>query len=326
MNTKSALITGITGQDGSYLAELLLSKGYKVIGMISSVNDIGLQNILDIKDQLITEEGDLLDQKSIANLIKKYQPNEIYNLGGITFIPKSWQNPSLTYNVNTLGLARILEAVRDFSPKTKVFQATSSRIFGNQGKKVADNLIIQSENTPFEPLDPYAVSKLAAHYLTKQFVEHFDIFACSGILYNHESEKRGPEFVTRKIIQGAVKIKLGTENKLFLGNLDAKADWGYAPDYVQAMWQMLQLKTPENFILATGEVHSVRDICKIAFDKLDLDYQKYVEIDPKFYRKSELANYGDSRKAVEKLAWKRSVSFKQMIEKMVDYDLELLKK
>jgi GDPmannose 4,6-dehydratase len=316
---KTALITGITGQDGSYLSQFLLEKGYKVVGMVSDTNDIGDQNILDIKDRLILETGDLLDKKSLEIIIKKYLPDEIYNLAGISFIPTSWDKPALTYDVNALGPMRILEIIRDSSPNTHFFQATSAKIFGSSENQVQD------EKTPYNPEDPYGVSKLAAHLAVKLFRSHFNLFLCSGILFNHESEKRGPEFVTRKITQGVAKIKLNLEQKLPLGNLDSQVDWGYAPDYVEAIWLMLQQDKPNDYILATGQLHSVREVCEIAFSYLGLEYQNFVTMDEKFYRPQPAKAYsGNPKKARSLLGWQPKTNFKQMIEKMVDYDLSLL--
>jgi len=317
---KTAFITGITGQDGSYLAELLLKKNYQVIGLISSKFNIGYQNIQTFKDKLILEKGDLLNKDSLKTIIKKYTPTEIYNLAGLTFVPTAWEKPTLALNINTLGVSRILQAIRDYSPKTKFYQATSAKIFGLPKQSP------QTESTPLNPVDPYSISKACAHYLTVSFRNHFNLFAVSGILYNHESERRGSEFVTRKITQTAVKIKLGLAKKLSLGNLDAQQDWGYAPDYVKAMWLMLQQKTPNDYIIASGQLHSVRDVCQIAFSHLDLDYKKHVIINKKFFRKIEAkAPVGNSAKAKKVLGWQPQVSFKQMIIKMVENDLELVK-
>lgn len=316
-----ALITGITGQDGSYLAELLLAKGYEVIGMVSDKNDIGMQNIDAFKDKLILETGDLLDLKSIKSIFAKYQFNEVYNLAGITFVPTSWQKPTLTFDVNTLGVLRILEIIRDDSPTTKFYQATSAKIFGLPLESP------QTESTPLNPVDPYSVSKAAAHALVQNFRNHFNLFAVSGILYNHESERRGEEFVTRKISLTAAKIKLGLESSLTLGSLDARQDWGYAPDYVEAMWQMLQVEKPADYIIASGELHSVKEVCQIAFSHLGLDYQQYVKTDSKFFRKTEAKEpYGDPAKAKKELGWQPKTTFEQMVIKMVENDLQLLNK
>jgi GDPmannose 4,6-dehydratase len=316
-----AFITGITGQDGSYLAQLLLEKGYKVVGLVSQKHNIGDQNIEDFKNKLILEPGDLLDKKSLERIIKKYKPREIYNLAGITFVPQSWQKPALTFNINALGVTRLLELIRDISPQARFYQATSAKIFGNPQKGP------QNELTPVNPDTPYAVSKTAAHFLVQNFRSHFNLFACSGILYNHESERRGPEFVTRKISLAAAKIKLGKKGRLQLGNIKAQQDWGYAPDYVRAMWLMLQQKKAQDFVIATGKLHTVEDICRISFSALGLDWQDYVEYDKALKRKEEATNfYGDYGRAQKVLGWQPQVSFKQMIEKMVVSDLKLTRK
>lgn len=320
-SSKTAFITGITGQDGSYLAEFLLKKKYQVVGLISKKHNIGYQNIKLIKKDLTLEFGDLLDKKSLEKIIKKYRPIEIYNLGGITFVPKSWEEPELTFDVNALGALRLLELMRDFCPRAKFYQASSAKIFGNP--KIGP----QNEKTPIQPTTPYAVSKACAHFLTQNFREHFNLFACSGIMYNHESERRGTEFVTRKITLTAAKIKLGKAKKLLLGNLEAKQDWGYAPDYVEAMWLMLQQKKADDYIIATGKLHSVKDICRIVFGYLNLDWKKYVEYHKKLVRKEEAQMFfGDASKARRILGWRPKVSFEEMIKKMVDNDLKLIKK
>lgn len=317
-----ALITGITGQDGSYLSELLLKKKYKVVGLVSKKYNIGWQNVGHIKNKLILEQGDLLDRKSLSRILEKHQPSEIYNLGGLTFVPGSWKQPTLTIDINTLGVARILELIVKNTPKTRFYQASTAKIFGNPQE------IPQTESTLIKPLDPYSISKAAAHFLTQAFRREFNVFAVSGILYNHESERRGPEFVTRKITIGAARIKLGLEKQLKLGNLEAKQDWGYAPDYVEAMWLMLQQDQADDYIIATGKLHSVKDICKIAFGRLDLNYQDFVTIDQRFLRKTESASWrtvGNPSKAKSRLKWKPKTSFKGMITKMVEHDLETAK-
>ncbi len=317
---KSAFITGITGQDGSYLAEFLLNKGYKVVGLVSQKHDIGDQNIKSFKKKLILEIGDLLDKKSLEKIINKHKPEEIYNLGGITFVPASWEKPVLTNDVNALGCLRLLEIIREQFPKAKFYQATTAKIFGDLAESP------QSEETPVNPMDPYSVSKTCAHFLTQLFRKQFGLFSCSGILYNHESERRGPEFVTRKITQAAVKIKLGTEQKLILGDLEAKQDWGYAPDYVRAMWLMLQQKKADDCIVASGELHSVADVCKVAFTVLGLDYRQFVETDKALFRKTEAgALVGNATKARRTLGWQPKTTFEEMIKKMVNFDMEILK-
>jgi len=316
---KKALITGITGQDGSYLAQLLLKKNYQVIGLVSPHNDIGHHNIKDFENKLILETGDLLDYQSLKSIILKYQPDQIYNLAGISFIPTSWQKPLLTHDVNALGPLRILDIIKKNNLKTKFLQASSAKIFA-QGKKAKLN-----ETSPLGPSDPYGVSKLDAH-LTTQLFRSQGLFAATAILFNHESEKRGPEFVSRKITQSAAKIKLGLETKLALGNLKSQGDWGYAPDYVIGMWQILDHKKPDDFVLATGKLHTVSHICQTAFSYLGLNFKDYVHRDDQFWRPApKIAYYGDPSKAETVLSWKRSISFEKMIQKMVDYDLALLK-
>ncbi|MBU1085294.1 MAG: GDP-mannose 4,6-dehydratase [Candidatus Beckwithbacteria bacterium] len=318
---KTAFITGITGQDGSYLAEFLLAKDYKVIGLISHQHDIGFKNIESFKDKLILEEGDLLDKTSMLSIVKKHQPQEIYNLGGLTFAPASWDKPTLTLDINTLGVARLLEIIKENFNQTKFYQATSAKIFGIPSQTP------QTESTPPNPIDPYSISKTTAHRLVKSMRQQFNLFAVSGILYNHESERRGVEFVTRKITHTAAKIKLGLTKELMLGNLEATQDWGYAPDYVKAMWLMLQQASPVDYIIASGELHSVKDVCQVAFSHLDLNYQDYVKIDKKFFRKTESQLIlGDSTKAKQELNWQPEVTFEDMIIKMVENDLLLMRK
>lgn len=316
---KTAFITGITGQDGSYLSELLLEKQYKVVGLISSQYNIGFQNIEHLQEQLILEEGDLLDSASLEKIFSKHKPDEIYNLAGITFVPTSWEKPTLTLDINTLGFSRLLELVCHKFPKTKVFQASSSRMFGNPAETP------QNESTQLKPQEPYSVSKVAAHYLLQVMRAHFDLFICSAIMYNHESERRGPEFVTRKITQTAAQIKLGQTDRLELGDLDASQDWGYAPDYVKAMWLMMQQDNPDDYILASGKSHTVRDICQIAFSHLGLNYKDYVQVNSEFVRKETVQTpCGDITKAQKVLNWQPDVSFEEMIKKMTDHDLKLL--
>jgi GDPmannose 4,6-dehydratase len=317
---KTAFITGVTGQDGSYLAELLLQKDYRVIGLVSAKHDIGEQNIAGVKGKVELVTGDLLDKASLEAVMTKFKPDEVYNLAGMTFVPKSWEDPTLTLDINLLGVSRLMELMLQFAPKSRFYQATSAKIFGLPKESP------QTETTPLNPLDPYSVSKAAAHYLVQNFRDHFGLFAVSGILYNHESERRGEEFVTRKITQTAVKIKLGQADKLTLGDLEAKQDWGYAPDYVEAMWLMLQQDKAEDYIIASGETHSVRDVCEIAFSHLGLDYKKSVSTEQKLVRKSEATQLlGDSSKAKAKLKWQPKTSFKDMIIKMTENDLQLLR-
>ena len=314
---KSALITGITGQDGSYLAEFLLKKGYKVVGMVRRSSTINFQRIESVQDKIEIVQGDLIDQLSLINILKEYKPVEVYNLAAQSFVPTSWSQPILTGEVTALGVTRVLEAIRAVNPKIKFYQASSSEMFG----KVEETP--QRETTRLHPRSPYGVAKVYGHWITVNYRESFDIFACSGILFNHESPRRGIEFVTRKITDGVARIKLGYQKDLRLGNLDAKRDWGYAGDYVEAMWLMLQQKKPDDFVIGTGETHSVREFCKIAFRRAGLDYRKHVKIDKKFYRPAEVhLLLGDPAKAKKKLKWEPKVSFKELIHMMVDYDLE----
>lgn len=315
---KTALITGVTGQDGSYLAEFLLDKQYQVVGMVSPDHDIGSANIEHIKDKLVLESGDLLNFESMEPIIRKYQPDEIYNLAGITYIPTSWQKPSLTLDVNLLGLSRLLEIIGQHRSETRFFQASSAKIFG------ATKDVPQTETTAIEPADPYGISKAAGHQLIKLYRQKENMFLCSGILYNHESIRRGSEFVTRKITQTAAKIKLNREKSLELGNLDAQQDWGYAPDYVRAMWLMLQQDKADDYVLATGKLHTVKDICQVAFTFLDLDYREYVKVNPEFVRPQTYISCGDAAKAKKVLNWQPSISFEEMIQEMVAHDLEQL--
>ena len=313
---KKALITGITGQDGSYLAQLLLRKNYQVIGLVSAKNDIGKANIKDFEDKLILETGDLLDKNSLEKIILKHKPDEIYNLAGISFIPTSWAKPALTYDVNALGPLRILQIIKDHNLTSKFFQASSAKIFAKSKNQS------QNEETAYNPVDPYGVSKLSAHLSTQLFRRQFKLFASCAILFNHESERRGEDFVTRKITLAAAKIKLGLQKNLALGNLASQADWGYAPDYVRGMWQILQADKPDDFVLSTGKLHSVADVCQIAFSHLGLNYQDYVVRDPQFYRPNlPKSYYGDPTKAQKILGWKRQTSFEKMIENMTEYDL-----
>ncbi len=315
-----ALITGITGQDGSYLAELLLEKGYQVFGMVRRSSTENFDRINHIRDRLELRQADLLDQLSIIRLIEECEPDEIYNLAAQSFVPTSWQQPMLTGEFNALGVTKILEAVRLVNKKIKFYQASSSEMFG----KVRE--VPQTEKTPFYPRSPYGVAKVYAHWITVNYRESYEIFAVSGILFNHESPRRGLEFVSRKITDGVARIKLGLSEKLYLGNLDAKRDWGYAGDYVKAIWLMLQQKDPEDFVIATGENHSVRELADIAFSRLGLNYKDHVEVDSRFWRPAEVdVLLGDPGYARKKLGWKPEVSFQQLIEMMVDADLERLK-
>ena len=314
-----ALITGITGQDGSYLAELLLEKGYEVIGMVRRASTESFERINHIKDKVTLVQADLLDQLSIVTVIEQHRPNEVYNLAAQSFVPTSWVQPVLTGEFDALGVTKMLEAIRLVDKNIKFYQASSSEMFG----KVHE--VPQKESTPFYPHSPYGVAKVYGHFITVNYRESYGIFACSGILFNHESPRRGLEFVTRKITDGAVKIKLGMANQLALGNLDAKRDWGFAGDYVRAMWMMLQQDQPDNYVVATGQTHSVEEFVKIAFDYLKLDYKKYVVTDPRFVRPAEVdILLGDPSHARKKLGWIPTVSFEGLVRMMVDADMERL--
>jgi len=316
-----ALITGITGQDGSYLAEFLLEKGYEVYGMVRRSSTEPFERINHIRDKINFLHGDLLDQNSLSTIIREIHPDEVYNLAAQSFVPTSWTQPVLTAQFNAVGVTRLLEAIRHFDPKIKFYQASSSEMYG----KVRE--VPQTERTPFYPRSPYGIAKVYAHWITVNYRESYDMFSCSGILFNHESPRRGLEFVTKKITDGAVRIKLGLADELRLGNLDAKRDWGFAGDYVRAMWMMLQEDEPDNYVISTGENHSVREFVELAFGHLDLDYKKYVKIDPRFVRPAEVDTLlGDSSHALEKLGWKPEVSFSELVKMMVEYDVEKYKK
>ncbi len=316
-----ALITGVTGQDGSYLAEFLLEKGYEVIGMVRRTSTVNFDRIYHIQEKITLVQGDLLDQSSMMDIIAEYQPDEVYNLAAQSFVPTSWKQPVLTGEFTALGVTRILEAIRLVKPDAKFYQASSSEMFG----KVRE--VPQNENTPFYPRSPYGVAKVYGHWITVNYRESYGIYAVSGILFNHESPRRGLEFVTHKVTYGAAKIKLGLANELRLGNLDARRDWGYAPDYVRAMWLMLQQDEPDDYVIATGETHSVRELCEIAFGYLGLDYRDYVVQDPRYYRPAEVdLLVGDASKAKRKLGWEPSVSFEELIKIMVDADMENLQR
>ncbi len=314
-----ALITGITGQDGSYLAELLLEKGYEVVGMVRRASTESFERINHIKDKVTLVQADLLDQLSIVTVIEQHRPNEVYNLAAQSFVPTSWVQPVLTGEFDALGVTKMLEAIRLVDKKIKFYQASSSEMFG----KVHE--VPQKESTPFYPRSPYGVAKVYGHFITVNYRESYGIFACSGILFNHESPRRGLEFVTRKITDGAVRIKLGMSKQLALGNLDAKRDWGFAGDYVRAMWMMLQQDQPDNYVVATGQTHSVEEFVKIAFDYLQLDHKKYVVTDPRFVRPAEVdILLGDPSLARKKLGWIPTVSFEGLVRMMVDADMQRL--
>ena len=316
---KRALITGITGQDGSYLAELLLEKGYEVFGVVRRLSAPNGWRIDHLKDRVTLCPGDLLDQLSIIRLLEQHKPDEFYNLAAMSFVPASWDTPLLTGEFNSQGVTRVLDAIRTVNPRVKFYQASSSEMFG----KVRE--VPQTEDTPFYPRSPYGVSKVFGHYITVNYRESYDLFAVSGILFNHESPRRGLEFVTRKVSDGVARIKLGRADSLALGNLDAQRDWGFAGDYVRAMWLMLQQPAPDDFVIATGVSHSVRELVEIAFGRVGLDWQKYVKTDPKFLRPAEVDHLiGNPEKARQILGWQQKVDFKQLIEMMVDADLERL--
>lgn len=321
MGEKRALITGITGQDGSYLAEFLLEQGYEVIGMVRRTSTVTFGRIQHIQDQLELVQGDLLDQSSLIEILRTYKVNEVYNLAAQSFVPTSWKQPVLTGEFTALGVTRILEAIRTVNPEIRFYQASSSEMFG----KVQQ--VPQTEKTPFWPRSPYGVAKVYGHWITVNYRESYDLFACSGILFNHESPRRGLEFVTRKISHGVAKIKLGQDKELRLGNLDAQRDWGFAGDYVRAMWLMLQQDQPDDYVVAMGETHSVREFCEIAFGHVGLNWQDYVVQDPAFMRPAEVDQLiGKPAKAKAKLGWEPEVSFQGLVTMMVDSDLEELKR
>jgi GDPmannose 4,6-dehydratase len=317
----TAIITGITGQDGSYLAELLLAKGYKVVGVARRASTQNYERIHHLLDSITVIQGDLHDQGSLLALMEEYKPDEVYNLAAQSFVPTSWNQPALTGDVTAIGVTRILEAIRYVNPKIRFYQASSSEMFG----KVLETP--QSEKTPFYPRSPYGVAKVYGHYITVNYRESFNMFAVSGILFNHESPRRGIEFVTRKISDGAARIKLGMAEDLRLGNLDSQRDWGYAGDYVQAMWSMLQQDQPDNFVIGTGETHSVQEFCEIAFGHVGLDYKDHVKVDEQYYRPAEVdLLIADASKAGRVLGWEPTVSFKQLVHMMVDSDMKRLEK
>jgi GDPmannose 4,6-dehydratase len=319
--SKKALITGITGQDGSYLADFLLEKGYEVTGMVRRSSTEKFERIDHIKERINICQADLLDQYSIIKLLEDVQPDEIYNLAAMSFVPTSWNQPVLTAEFTAIGVTRMLEAVRAVNPKIKFYQASSSEMFG----KVKE--IPQTEKTPFHPRSPYGVAKVYGHWITVNYRESYDLFGVSGILFNHESPRRGLEFVTRKVTYHAAKIKLGLAKELRMGNLDAKRDWGYAGDYVKAMWLMLQQKEPEDFVIATGKTHSVQQLVETAFSYLDMDYKDFIVTDERFIRPAEVdLLIGDSSKAKNILGWEPEVSFEELVKMMVDADMQLLKK
>ena len=315
----TALITGITGQDGSYLAEFLLEKGYNVVGMVRRTSTVNFHRIAHIQDQLTLVPGDLLDQMSLAHILEEHKPEEVYNLAAQSFVQTSWNQPVFTGEATALGVTRLLDAVRMVDPKIRFYQASSSEMFG----KVQE--VPQKESTPFYPRSPYGVAKVYGHWITINYRESFNMHASSGILFNHESPRRGMEFVTRKITYHAAMIKLGRLDKLPLGNLDARRDWGFAGDYVKAMWLMLQQDQPEDYVISTGETYSVEDFLDAAFGRIDLDWREYVTQDPRFMRPAEVdLLVGDPAKAKKDLGWEPEVDFQELVGMMVDADLKLL--
>jgi GDPmannose 4,6-dehydratase len=318
---KRALITGITGQDGSYLAELLLGEGYEVFGMVRRLSTPNTWRIEHLLDRITLKPADLLDQLSLLRLIDEIRPQEVYNLAAMSFVPASWDQPMLTGEFNSQGVTRMLEAIRSVDTGIRFYQASSSEMFG----KVRD--VPQSELTPFYPRSPYGVSKVFAHYITVNYRESYGMFAVSGMLFNHESPRRGLEFVTRKVTDGVARIKLGLADKLSIGNMDAKRDWGFAGDYVRAMWLMLQQDAPDDYVISTGVSHSVKELIEIAFARVGLDWQQHVYQDPALLRPAEVdLLLGDASKAKNQLMWTPSVDFKQLVEMMVDADVERLQK
>ncbi len=317
--TKTALVTGITGQDGSYLAEFLLEQGYEVIGMVRRTSTVSFERIDKIQDRVTLVPGDLLDQTSMIDIMQEYQPDEIYNLAAQSFVPTSWKQPVFTGDCTAMGVTRVLEAMRNAVPGARFYQASSSEMFG----KVQE--VPQRETTPFYPRSPYGVAKVYGHWITVNYRESYDLFACSGILFNHESPRRGLEFVTRKVSHGVALIKLGLARDLHLGNLEARRDWGFAGDYVKAMWLMLQQDNPEDYVVGTGETHSVRELCEVAFDHVGLDWERYVVADRQFYRPAEVdLLVSDPSKARQNLGWQPTVTFEGLVRMMVDADMKQL--
>jgi GDPmannose 4,6-dehydratase len=316
MSPPTALITGITGQDGSYLADFLLTRGYRVVGMVRRSSTENFERIEHLRGQVEICQADLLDQLSLINLLREARPREVYNLAAQSFVPTSWEQPVLTGEFTALGVTKLLEAVRLVDREIRFYQASSSEMFGKAQE------VPQTERTPFYPRSPYGVAKVYGHWITVNYRESYGLFACSGILFNHESPRRGKEFVTRKVTDGVARIKRGLLEKLPLGNLEARRDWGYAGDYVEAMWRMLQQPAPDDYVIATGETHAVRELCEIAFARVGLDWEKHVLVDPKLVRPAEVdLLQGDAAKAKRVLGWQPRVSFRQLIEMMVDADM-----
>jgi GDPmannose 4,6-dehydratase len=317
---KRALITGITGQDGSYLAEFLLDEGYEVFGMVRRSSTVNFERIAHIQDRLTLVPGDLIDEVSMFNILRDHRPNEVYNLAAQSFVQTSWSQPMLTGETTALGVTRVLDAIRTVDPEIRFYQASSSEMFG----KVQE--VPQREATPFYPRSPYGVAKVYGHWITVNYRESYDLHASSGILFNHESPRRGLEFVTRKVTNGVARIKLGLDDKLALGNLDAQRDWGFAADYVRAMWMMLQQDQPDDYVVASGQTHSVKELVQLAFSAVDLDWEKYVVIDERFLRPAEVdLLVGDPSKAEKVLGWHRQTDFATLVAMMVESDLAAVK-
>ena len=317
MSQKRALITGITGQDGSYLAELLLEKGYEVFGLVRRSSTVNFERIGHLQDKIELISGDLLDQKSLVSALQTARPQEVYNLGAQSFVPVSWEQPMLTGEITGLGVTRLLEAIRVCDENIRFYQASTSELFGKAQETP------QNEHTAFYPRSPYGVSKLYAHWITINYRESYDLFACTGILFNHESPRRGREFVTRKITHGVARIKCGLDQELRLGNLESRRDWGYAGDFVRAMWMMLQQDEPDDYVIATGTTRTIGEFCEVAFAHAGLDWRQHVVVDERFMRPAEVHTLlGDATKARKKLAWEPEVDFEEMVRQMVDCDLE----
>ena len=317
---KSAIITGVTGQDGSYLAELLLEKGYHVYGLKRRTSDLNYGNCAHLIKEIDFMYADMTDESSLITAVKKAKPDEVYNLAAQSFVQTSWEQPILTANIDAIGVTNILEAIQIVKPDTRFYQASTSEMFG----KVQE--IPQSETTPFYPRSPYGVAKLYGHWITVNYRESYNFYGCSGILFNHESPRRGLEFVTRKVTDAAVRIKLGLQNELRMGNIDSKRDWGFAGDYVKAMWLMLQQDVPDDYVIATGVTHSIRELLDVAFQAVDLNYEDYVVIDPQFVRPAEVdLLLGCPDKAKLKMGWEPSVTFEELIQMMVNADMERVK-
>ena len=319
--TRRALVTGVTGQDGSYLAELLLDQGYEVVGMVRRSSTVNFERIAHIQDSLRLVPGDVLDEVSLLEILREHRPNEVYNLAAQSFVQTSWRQPVFTGEATALGVTRILDAIRLTDPEIRFYQASSSEMFG----KVRE--VPQHEQTSFHPRSPYGVAKVYGHWITVNYRESYGLHASSGILFNHESPRRGLEFVTRKVSHAVARIKLGLDSEVRLGNLESKRDWGYAGDYVRAMWAMLQQDEPDDYVVATGETHSVRELCEVAFERAGLDWERHVVVDEQFFRPAEVdLLVGDASKARERIAWTTEVGFVELIQMMVDADIDLLRR